>query len=316
MWMWFRQFSVAARLRVLVALASLAVLAVASVLLWHSYHREVDDRRTAVQQTVQLGHGLLEWAHAQEATGKLTRAQAQAHALGQLDTLRYGDGEYFWVNDMQARMVHHPIKPALNGQSVRDMQDPNGVYLFREFVDTVSRHGSGFVAYQWPKPGHDVPIDKVSYVQGFAPWGWVIGSGLYIDDLQRAFLRDALIILALVVVATAALWTFGAQMGRDLARGMDEAVGRAEAIAAGRIAAGEADQPFMATEAAAKAREIKVLIQSSTEQVEGGAMTQLDDVTQQNASLVEQSAAAAASLKDQADSLAQVVSRFRVAGAF
>ena len=523
MWMWFRQFSVAARLRVLVALASLAVLAVASVLLWHSYHREVDDRRTAVRQTVQLGHGLLEWAHAQEAAGKLTRAQAQAHALAQVDKLRYGDGEYFWVNDMQARMVHHPIKPALNGQSVRDMQDPNGVYLFREFVDTVSRQGSGFVAYQWPKPGHDVPIDKVSYVQGFAPWGWVIGSGLYIDDLQAAFLRDALIIMALVVVATSALWTFGAQMGRDLARGMDEAVGRAEAVAAGRIAAGEADHPLMAgrdevarmlqamqhmsrglgqamqevrqsvdnvamasqqiaagnqdlnqrtestsanlqhtassmeqlsgtvqhnaqssttaqqmaTEAAAEARrggevvaqvvqtmeaihhsarkvtdiitvidgiafqtnilalnaaveaarageqgrgfavvagevrtlaqrsaqaarEIKALIQSSTEQVENGAtlvqdagqtmssivqavervagliheiasatteqnqgivlihraMTQLDDVTQQNASLVEQSAAAAASLKEQADSLSQVVSRFRVAGAF
>ncbi|WP_236650939.1 methyl-accepting chemotaxis protein [Aquabacterium fontiphilum] len=521
--MWIRQFSVAWRLRVLVATASLLVLTVAACLLWHSYERKVNDRRMAVQQTVELAHGLLQWAHAQERSGKLSRAQAQSQAIAQLDQLRYGQGEYFWVNDMQLRMVHHPIKPKLNGQSVRDMQDPNGVYLFRDFVETVQRAGAGFVAYQWPKPGHDEPVDKVSFVQGFAPWGWVVGSGLYIDDLQADFRREALVMLVIVALASAALWGAGIRTARDVADGMAEAVHRAEAIAAGHIAAGEAPHPLsdgrdeiarlfqamrhmserlsaamrevrqsvdsvamasqqiaagnqdlsqrteetsanlqhtassmeqlsgtvqhnaqssttaqqMATDAATEARrggevvaqvvqtmeaihhsarkvseiitvidgiafqtnilalnaaveaarageqgrgfavvagevrtlaqrsaqaarEIKALIQSSTEQVESGAtlvqdagqtmssivqavervagliheiasatteqnqgivqihqaMTQLDDVTQQNAALVEQSAAAASSLKDQADSLAQVVSRFRVAGAF
>jgi signal transduction histidine kinase len=52
------------------------------------------------------------------------------------------------------------------------------------FVDTVRQHGKGFVDYQWPKPGSDKPVDKVSYVQGFEPWGWVIGSGIYVDDLH------------------------------------------------------------------------------------------------------------------------------------
>ena len=72
----------------------------------------------------------------------------------------------------------HPIKPALDGKNIANVQDPNGKYLFKEMVATVQSSGSGFVEYQWPKPNSEVPADKISYVSGFSPWGWVIGSGM------------------------------------------------------------------------------------------------------------------------------------------
>jgi hypothetical protein len=131
------------------------------------------------------------WAHAQEAAGKLTASRPSSRRGSIVGQLRYDGGEYFWINDMQPRMVMHPIKPDLDGQDLAAMKDPNGFALFNAFVDTVRKDGKGFVAYQWPKPGSSKPVDKVSYVQGFEPWGWVVGSGIYVDDLRAAAEPDA-----------------------------------------------------------------------------------------------------------------------------
>ena len=65
------------------------------------------------------------------------------------------------------------------------MINVDGKPLFALFIDAVKRQGSGFVPYEWSKPGVDHPLPKFSYVQGFAPWGWVIGTGVYIDDISR-----------------------------------------------------------------------------------------------------------------------------------
>jgi methyl-accepting chemotaxis protein len=145
----------------------------------------------ATRQHVEVAHGLVAWAHAQEAGGKLTRDQAQRMALQALAGLRYDKAEYFWVNDMQPRVLMHPIKPDLDGKDVGGMKDPNGLALFKAFVAEVQAHGKGFVGYQWPKPGSEHPVDKVSYVMGFAPWGWIIGSGVYTGDLRDQALHKA-----------------------------------------------------------------------------------------------------------------------------
>jgi methyl-accepting chemotaxis protein len=100
---------------------------------------------------------------------------------------------------MQARVVMHPTKPELDGKDGSGIRDPNGLALFNAFVDEVKRNGQGFVAYQWPKPGHDKPVDKISFVKGFEPWGWVVGTGLYVDDVRQAewaLIRDTGIVLA------------------------------------------------------------------------------------------------------------------------
>jgi methyl-accepting chemotaxis protein len=106
-------------------------------------------------------------------------------------------------------MVMHPIKPEMNGNDLSTYKDPNGKLLFVDFVDTVKKSGSGFVPYEWPKPGFDKPQPKLSYVVGFAPWNWVIGTGVYIDDLkaqtwastQRSLIVAGVILLLMLVVS-------------------------------------------------------------------------------------------------------------------
>ena len=150
----------------------------------------MQSRMDATRQHVEIAHGIIAWAHAQEAAGKMPREAAQQLARQAVATLRYDANEYFWINDMQPRMVMHPIKPELDAKDLADMKDPNGFALFSAFVATVRKDGKGFVAYQWPKPGSDRPVDKISYVQGFEPWGWVVGSGIYTGDLREALMRQ------------------------------------------------------------------------------------------------------------------------------
>ena len=175
-----------------------------SLLGWELHSRAEDAmhaRMDATRQHVEVAHGLIAWAHTQELAGTVTREQAQQTARKALAGLRYDKNEYFWVNDMQPRMVMHPIKPELDGKDLGDMKDPNGFALFKGFVDTVKRSGKGFVSYMWPKPGSDKPVDKVSYVQGFEPWGWVLGSGVYVGDLQEAARKQWLLMGGVVAAS-------------------------------------------------------------------------------------------------------------------
>lgn len=110
---------------------------------------------------------------------------SKADALKMVKVLRYGKSGYFWINDFYPNMIMHPFAPALEGKSLRENKDPNGVYLFREFVKVCEENGEGFVFYSWPKPGFDKPQPKLSYVKAFKHWGWIIGSGVYIDDIDQ-----------------------------------------------------------------------------------------------------------------------------------
>ena len=142
------------------------------------------------QKQIELRHlgelalGIIKEEHAAVQKSGVSDADAQKRAMARIGTLRYGSNDYFWINDMHPKMVMHPIKPEMNGNDLSAYKDPNGKLLFVDFADTVKKSGSGFVPYEWPKPGFDKPQPKLSYVVGFAPWNWVVGTGVYIDDLK------------------------------------------------------------------------------------------------------------------------------------
>ena len=169
--------------------------------LMHQAELTMQARADATRQHVEIAHGILVQSHAKEAAGKLSREQAQLLAMETIAALRYDGSEYFWINDMHPHVVMHPIKPELNGKDVSETKDPNGVPLFKAFVAKVRESGKGFVAYQWPKPGKDNPVEKLSYVQGFEPWGWVVGSGIYVGDVREAAQRQMTWMAAIVAAA-------------------------------------------------------------------------------------------------------------------
>jgi len=122
-----------------------------------------------------------------ERTGEMSRELAQQTALNIIRDLRYGpvNKDYFWVNDMNGLIVVHPYRPDLHGEIVPDVRYPKGKNLLEEFVKVVKAHGAGYVDYrfQWQDDPEKI-VPKLSYVRGFEPWGWVIGTGLYIDDVN------------------------------------------------------------------------------------------------------------------------------------
>ncbi|WP_310600674.1 cache domain-containing protein [Desulfobulbus sp.] len=122
-----------------------------------------------------------------ERAGSMSREQAQQTALNIIRDIRYGpvNKDYFWVNNMQGLLVMHPYRPDLRGEAVPDVRYPLGKNLLEEFVKVVKNQGAGYVDYrfQWQDDvGKIVP--KLSYVRGFTPWGWVVGTGLYIEDVN------------------------------------------------------------------------------------------------------------------------------------
>ena len=197
----FRNLRFAAKVSIISAAFVVPLLGLLGWLVAVQSQQSMQARMDATRQHVEVAHGVIAWAHAQEAAGTMTREQAQRAATGAVAKLRYDGGEYFWINDMQPRMVMHPIKPELDGKDVGDMKDPNGLALFRAFVDTVRKSGKGFVAYQWPKPGSEQPVDKVSYVAGFEPWGWIVGSGIWVDDLRIEAQQRLALVAAVVCVS-------------------------------------------------------------------------------------------------------------------
>ncbi len=117
---------------------------------------------------------------------EVAEAKLKADSAAIIENLRYGPEmkDYFWINDMHPTMIMHPYKPELNGKDLSENQDPNGKKLFVEFVNVCRENGEGFVDYYWPKYGSDKPQPKLSFVKLFKKWNWVIGTGLYVDDID------------------------------------------------------------------------------------------------------------------------------------
>jgi methyl-accepting chemotaxis protein len=233
---WLQQWSVAAKLRLMALLAVGALLVMSVWQGWETYEATMNERQVKLKDAVESAVSIVQWAHAQELSGQLNRDAAQALAKSALAAVRYGNGhEYFWINDMHPTVVMHPIKPELNGKDASSTLDPNGKALFVEFAKTVRANKAGFVDYQWPKPGSSDPVDKLSYVQGFEPWGWVVGTGLYIDDVQAAF-TSYVTRLGGVLLLFIGLTTFFTQsITRSIVGGVRKAVQMARAIADGDI---------------------------------------------------------------------------------
>ncbi|OYU45840.1 MAG: chemotaxis protein [Burkholderiales bacterium PBB4] len=188
------------------------MLALVAWLMWNHTDAAMGDRMRSTRQHVEIAHGIVVWAHGRQTSGELSEELAQRLAKDAISKLRYEGSEYFWINDMAPKVVMHPIKPELDGKDVGDVKDPNGFALFKAFADMARTQKAGFVYYQWPKPGFDKPVDKVSYVKGFEPWGWVVGSGIYIDDLRAdqtsRLWRAGMVVGLVLLIAGYVFWAF------------------------------------------------------------------------------------------------------------
>jgi len=188
---------------VLLTSALLVMQAINLNSLWKDLNRTKQDE---LKSLVSVAYSLIERQVKLVNAGTKTQAEGVEEALADLSALRYSNDDYFFVLDKQQRMLMHPIKPSLNDTSVAGGKDPNGKLLFQEMVQGATQNGDAFVDYMWARPGSSEPIAKLSYVKLHPQWGWIVGTGVYIDDIQLLFqneLRSAAI--SLIAILSAAL---------------------------------------------------------------------------------------------------------------
>ncbi|MDD2540654.1 MAG: methyl-accepting chemotaxis protein, partial [Desulfuromonadaceae bacterium] len=141
------------------------------------------EKKATVSYLVQEATSQLASYQKQVEAGTLTKEEAQKQAAERIAAIRYDDSNYLWINDLGPKMIMHPIKPELNGKDLSSNKDPNGKALFVEMATVCKDAGKGFVDYAWSKPGNVKPVPKISYVELYKPWGWVVGTGIYVDDV-------------------------------------------------------------------------------------------------------------------------------------
>jgi methyl-accepting chemotaxis protein len=162
------------------------------------------DREVKTRHIAEAAYGILEFYNTKQIKGELSQAEAQALAKESIRAMRYEGDQYLWINDMQPAMIMHPTNPGLEGKSLEATKDANGIAIFKDMVAVVKANGKGFVAYQWNKPNSNVAADKISYVIGFKAWDWILGTGIYIDDIEEIFWsnvsKSALYLLGIMLV--------------------------------------------------------------------------------------------------------------------
>ena len=221
------------KLRLIIAIATAGLAAITCYCLANQRYLILAEKEAKTRDLLDAAYSVLSRFYRLENEGQLSQAEAQSRALEILQSMRYDQTNYFWVNDMHPSMVMHPTNPALDGKDLSDFKDPTGKLVFVDMVKGVREHQSGFVFYMWPKPGSDKPVPKLSYVKGFSPWGWVLGTGIYIDDVNATWLATARRAGGLAAACLLVLFALSFALANSISRRLGSIVERMKDVAEG-----------------------------------------------------------------------------------
>ncbi len=186
-----RRLNITHRLWTLITLAIFGIAVITAFSLLQFKSSLLHEKSLQTQKLTEIAYSIITDFHARFSQGEVDEQTAQKRALDSVRSLRYEDGNYFWIIDMDAVTLMHPIKPELEGKDLAGLKDANGTAIFVAFVNKAKESSEGMVPYLWPKPGSEKPVRKVSYIKAFKPWGWIVGTGIYIDDVDTAFWNNA-----------------------------------------------------------------------------------------------------------------------------
>ena len=195
-----------------------------------------EEKELKIKSVVETAYAIIDNYSTKVSTGELDLATAKSLVIEEVKSLRFDGNNYFWINDTSPNMVMHPFKPGLNGTSLNNTKDPNGVFLFNEMVKICQKDGEGFVHYMWPKAGGKAAQPKISFVKMQKDWDWIIGAGIYVDDVEEqisTFKSDVTLYLAIIAI-------LGLLVGGLIARQISNKV-KNLAEAADKVANGNTD---------------------------------------------------------------------------
>ncbi|CAN7607698.1 methyl-accepting chemotaxis protein [Trinickia sp. LjRoot230] len=223
----------------MVAVLWLGLILIAVAGVWQYRDSMLQDRRDQLKALVEQGNSIAKHYYALSQQHVLSEEDARKKTLETLGAMRYGQDGYFSINDSKSVMLMHPIKPQLIGKDLSGFTDPAGNHLFLDIVKAASQEGGGYVSYMWSKPGSEKPVPKTSFALRFAPWDFVIVTGMYMDDVNAAFIsaivRWTIITGVLGLLSTVAMILVLRSVRRGLGGDLEVAVVTAQRMAQGDL---------------------------------------------------------------------------------
>jgi len=215
--------SIRSKFLLLTLLAVICFIAISAIQLLHLRTTLLTDRQTQLLHVTDLVFSKLQEYESQVKHGDLSAEEARIQAKNWLKQVRYGNNDYFWINDESPKMIMHPTNPKLDGADLSNNADKRGKKLFVEMVQAVKAgNGSGFVDYYWSKPGEENPVAKLSHVRLFAPWGWIVGTGIYIDDVNKDFMDTLFKVIIVLMVAIIIMLLIGFLLMRGIGQSIEK----------------------------------------------------------------------------------------------
>ncbi|MGN6703262.1 MAG: cache domain-containing protein, partial [Burkholderiaceae bacterium] len=219
-------------------LSWICLLTVMTFNVMQSRSLRMDERKVQLSNAADMAFSVAKEYGDLAASGAMTEADAKKQALARIKALRYGKTGYFTVLDSHTVLMH-PIKPELIGTDVANFKDPHGTPVYMDALKQVRETGMGFTTFLWPKPGAQEPVPKLSYNLGYKPWDWTFMTGLYIDDVNDAFvgnlLKSAALLGVIGIVLTLIVLLVVRSIGKSIGGEPDYAVAIAQRIAAGNL---------------------------------------------------------------------------------
>ena len=246
-------------------------------------------------------------------SGELTREAAQEAAKAVVRSMRYEGTNYIWINDFNSVMIAHPVKPEMEGKDQSGFKDANGLGIFAAFIAEARRTADGgYVDYWFPKPGTSTAFQKVSFVKAVPGWNWVVGSGVYVDELDalvwKVMAGTAAGILGAVLIGLAFSFFISRSVSRSVlvaVTGLNasaEEVSRASgeiSVTGQTLAQGASEQAAALEESSASVNELSSQTQSNADNA-----SEADQVMLHTQQLVTDADAALKSLVETMDAVA------------
>jgi methyl-accepting chemotaxis protein len=226
--------SIRTRLLMLSAAGLLLVLLMAAYSAHIQRQQMLADRQERLTSVIEIGDTLVKHYAGMVASGNLSLEDAQRQARAAFKTLRFDGDNYLIIYGGDYHMIEHP-NAALVGKDLADLKDANDVYIVREVVDEAKRGSGRFTAYLWPKAGSEEPVAKLSAGVFYQPWNWVISGGIYLDDVDAAFMAQIKVLAIGVCAAMAMMIALALWVTRSIVRPVGEALSAANALAAGDL---------------------------------------------------------------------------------
>jgi methyl-accepting chemotaxis protein len=187
----FNNWSIFAKILSISVITIIPIVLILNILILPEIKQMIfEEKKNQAKNAIDITYSLILEYQDRVDRGEFDLKEGQSRAAKRISKLRYGGGkEYFWINDISHIMIIHPLRPEMVGKDASIIKDADGNRIYEQFVDICKKDTAGFLIYRQLKPGVETPQPKVAYVKLYPKWGWIIGTGIYLESVEQHMIQ-------------------------------------------------------------------------------------------------------------------------------